>query len=704
MSTLAPLLILAHLLAPVQDAAAPSTPAPTDVAEGASPEPVKALGELVKSFVEKGEIVGGELHVIVHGRTILHEGYGFRDRERKVPMQAGGVFCVRSMTKPLIGAATWMLIEEGKLAEADHAAKYIPSFDVEGKRDITVGQLLRHQSGLPMSEIMTRDPRTLTSLRSVAELGATATLAFAPGSGFQYSDQGTDTLAAIIEIVTGAPTEKFVHDRLLAPLHMSDSACILPVDHPLRARVGSLYIGSAGAWSPFWSAADQPLFPIFLGSQALYSTTDDYARFLRLYMDGGSASGKRLLSSDSIRSTLEPGHWPMPSQTGLSGLRTDYGTLMQLWTRTSDDGARKVVVFGHTGSDGTHAWAFPEADALVLYFTQSRGTTTGWRVEELLSEMFLGAAVEPKETAPPLEDYLGYYRGKENELYRAIVRDGDGLALEIPGKAIAPFEYLSKDRWKARLEPAVLTFERDADGRVTSFSIGEKAKKLRFTPSADLPAAGEVASRIVTAHHLERLSDAGVVRLKSRIEVQKVGRSGASVQWLAAPDRWRVDDEMGDEIGSLAFDGATMRSSSRTRAAAPLEGLAGELLSQYSPFRQFGDWRRAGATLTVIQEMREGEATTLVMRAGDLSAPAPTIFVDRETGRILHIASMTFIEGVGRVGNRAHFSDFREVGGALLPWRTESEIAHPLIGTIVNVVESAEAKVDVADGWFELRR
>ena len=95
----------------------------------------------------------------------------------------------------------------------------------------------------------------------------------------------------------------------------------------------------------------------------------------------------------------------------------------------------------------------------------------------------------------------------------------------------------------------------------------------------------------------------------------------------------------------------------------------------WSPFQQFGDWRRASATLTVIQEMREGDAVMIIMRAGDASAPAQTIFVDRESGRVMHIAGMTFIEGLGRLGNRAHFSDFREVGGALLPWRTESEIA-----------------------------
>jgi hypothetical protein len=486
---------------------------------------------------------------------------------------------------------------------------------------------------------------------------------------------------------------------------MTDSACLLPADHPLRARACSLYIGSPGAWSRFLGPADEALFPIFLGSQGLYSTAVDYARFLELYLDDGraggeGADGEPLLSPVSVRHTLEPGPWPLPA-TGFAGLRPDYGTLMQLWTRAAPDGQRQLVAFGHGGSDGTHAWAFPGQDALVLYFTQSRGTTTGWRVEERLSELFLGVQIDAQQAAPPLEDYLGYYRGKENEAYRAIVRDGDSLALEVTGRGVAPFDYVGEDRWKARLEPAVLAFERDEAGLVTGFRVGDQ-HKLRFTPSADLPAASEVAAGIVEAHGLQRLADAGVVRMHGRIEIPKHGRSGESVHWLAWPDRMRADETFGSEAGSMAFDGTTLRSSTSMHAAAPLEGRAAELALLQTTFSIFGDWTRAGGTLTPIQELRDGDDVTLVMRAGDTSAPAPTIFVERASGRVVRFDCMSIIEGLGSVGNRLHFSDFREVGGAWLPWRTETEVAHPLIGSIVTVIEGAETGVEVPEGWFEL--
>ncbi len=53
-------------------------------------------------------------------------------------MKTGSVFCVRSMTQPLIGASILMLIQEGALHREVRFAQYLPSFDVEATRDITI--------------------------------------------------------------------------------------------------------------------------------------------------------------------------------------------------------------------------------------------------------------------------------------------------------------------------------------------------------------------------------------------------------------------------------------------------------------------------------------------------------------------------------------------------------------------------------------
>src|SRR5690606_19354184 len=171
----------------------------------------------------------------------------------------------------------------------------------------------------------------------------------------------------------------------------------------------------------------------------------------------------------------------------------------------------------------------------------------------------------------------------------------DGLALEVPGRAVAPLDYVGEDRWKVRHEPStVLAFDRDEAGVVRGHHVGEH-REVRFTPRADLPAAKEVAARIAAAHRLDRLAEAGVVRLRGRTELPKLGRSGESVLWLAWPDRWRVDENFDEETSSVAFDGTTLRSATSARPAAPVTGPAGEALRQTDPFLLFGGGSTSGA-------------------------------------------------------------------------------------------------------------
>ncbi|HJM56280.1 MAG TPA: serine hydrolase domain-containing protein, partial [Planctomycetota bacterium] len=146
---------------PAQEPANSDAPFPASnaLAEGVSPDVLVALGDLVQGFVDDKEIVGAELLVIKNGHSILHEAYGWRDREAQVAMETGSVFCVRSMTKPLIGASILMLVDDREIKLDDHVAEYLPSFDVEGSRDITIEHLLTHTSGLPMSLLLGKNLR-----------------------------------------------------------------------------------------------------------------------------------------------------------------------------------------------------------------------------------------------------------------------------------------------------------------------------------------------------------------------------------------------------------------------------------------------------------------------------------------------------------------------------------------------------------------
>ena len=81
-------------------------------------------------------------------------------------------------------------------------------------------------------------------------------------------------------------------------------------------------------------------------------------------MDEGTLGEVRLLSPETVGEALRPGY------------DERYGLHWELFPG-SPAGA-KLPAFGHGGSDGTFAIAYPSGDAMILFFTQSRGAREPW--------------------------------------------------------------------------------------------------------------------------------------------------------------------------------------------------------------------------------------------------------------------------------------------------------------------------------------
>jgi CubicO group peptidase (beta-lactamase class C family) len=669
--------------------------------EPASPTTLIKLDTIVQDLVDSEQIVGAELLIVQGGKTLLHDVYGWRDIDEELPMELNSVFCVRSMTKPFIGASIMMLVQEGKIDLEAPAYKYLAVLDVDPYRMITVRHLLHHLAGFPMSLIQSVDLKSIKSIQEVAALGVQNDLIFPPGIKFRYSDHGTDTLTALLEAVSGMSAEDFVRTRLLEPLGMTDSMGFLPDEHPLHERSVSKYIGGPGAWSRYWKPSDPSIFPIFLGSQSMYSTLPDYLRFAQLFMNGGKVDEQTLLTQESVDAILTPGPFPMKGPTGLPGARTEYGKLMQLWTAPTEDGGRKNIAYGHTGSDGTHCWVFPEHDAVALYFTQSRGTMSGIQVEALLGELFFGIAVVEAPEAPPLSEYLGYYFEGGNDRYRAIIQDGEGLALEILGQGVVALEYLGEDRWKFAVDPnTVLDFQRDADGGVTGYRIGDH-EEFRFEPSADLPSVEELAQRSAKVHGLQRLETLGPLRIESELSMPKVGIEGTMTSTYAWPRRYRIDANMGTEFEYIAYDGEELTHESIREPAGPMtDAKRAYRVSRDHHFARFGDWTEWHATMVVVQKVQLGEREMYLIRTGDCSAPARTLYVEVDSGKVLGEDGFTNIPGLGLLGQKIRVDDFREVEGMLLPYRVRIQFANNMLGRMTLIV--TDMKVGVEPPAFRL--
>ena len=455
--------------------------------EAAPPEQVglssAALEELaakVEGYLEAEQIVGAELLVIKDRRTVLHRAFGFDDLAAQAPMEIDTIFNIRSMTKPLTGAALQLLIDEGRVALDDTVAKFLPAFDTEDSRTITIDQVLTHRSGLPLTVVL--NIKQYDDLQEQAAAAGRRGPQFQPAEKFWYSDAGTDVVGAVVEKVSGMKLDEFWQERFFRPLGMEDTFVAADPDDPRWPRLATIYFGRPGTWNPLWTPDREPFYRFAWGSQSLSSTTRDYARFLAMWMDKGRVSERRVLSPEAVQRTLAPiselstmaSDRRMP--TGFSDRGTYYGRMAQLWI---PEGADQPEVIGHSGSDGTFAWAWPERDLMVLYFTQSRGGRSGLGLERWIDELLLdpGPPVDEEMLNTLRAQVVGEYQADFGSLRDTTLRVSENngtLSLDL-GRGV--MELRSPDRagrWAfAYSDETSISFDRDDNGDVYALRLNE---------------------------------------------------------------------------------------------------------------------------------------------------------------------------------------------------------------------------------------
>ena len=493
---------------------------------------------------------------------------------------------------------------------------------------------------------------------------------------------------------------------------MHDAVTLLAGNDEARARIPAAYSGGTGVWTKHWDpSSDPPMFPLFLTSQSLYCTTTDYARFLTLWMDGGRAGDQRLLSSEGVERALAPNQPMSGYPQAFEGLDVYYAQQWMVYAKPAGDRSPQRIIFGHSGSDGTHAWAWPELDLMVLFFTQSRGTLAGIGLEEALQTLLVEQALDDPSlvTRVPSEQELRqitgmYWDETSPEAYYVVTPRGDRLFVERPGKMRLVFKASqTPGRYVHEAKPEIwIEFVRSDEGSVTAMRTsfgGPVELDPRHVPAEDLPSVEDVVAMVNQAHHIDRLPEIGPVRMSGTLKIGPSQRE-ASITSLFDTTRGRTEISVGPAKEIFVFNNGQVWTYSTTAGA---DELAGERLEQVLLDRsvvRFGDWTEHYQSVEVLKRLQIGDKSVLLVRVEPREAPASTMFVDEASGQVLLTDSLTQIPGLGIVGIRSKYTDFRDVGGMQLPFRTVATFSTELIGRIVTQIEESEAGVEVAAEKF----
>ncbi|MBK7310354.1 MAG: serine hydrolase [Sphingobacteriaceae bacterium] len=159
----------------------------------------------------------GGLLIIKDGKKIFSKGYGWADKNLKIPFTPRTLASMGSITKAFTAAAIMKLVEQNKLTLEDPLKKYFPTIPVD-KESVTIHQLLTHSSGF--HEFLKQDGGDYEKIETEAFLkrAFSEPLAFKPGEKAVYTNVGMSILAIIIEKVSGLDYEKYLQTNLFEPI------------------------------------------------------------------------------------------------------------------------------------------------------------------------------------------------------------------------------------------------------------------------------------------------------------------------------------------------------------------------------------------------------------------------------------------------------------------------------------------------------
>lgn len=442
------------------------------------------LDELTRKHKVPGAALG-----IVRDDELLETATGVVNVETGVETTPDTLFQIGSITKVYTASIVMQLVDEGKVDLDEPVATYVPELSLSDPSlatAITVRHLLNHTSGID-GDLFEDCGRGDDCVERYIGLFPTLAQMAPPGSFFSYCNSGFVLAGRLIELLDGCSYDAALKRRLLEPIGATRST-MLPEEAILhRASVG--HVVPPGADGP--TVVRQWLLPRALGPAGLIAApVSELLAFARLHLDGGTAGGQQILSSQSVAAMQR-------AEVRL----TDPYTLGQAWGLgwiLFEWGAEPVI--GHDGSTlGQNAFMrlVPGQRLAVALLTNAPGGRAVYErlFDEVLGEL-AGLSLPPKpaaavdQSAYALAPFEGVFERLgvrmtvstvEGRLQLLIDSTGPLAASQPPTPPI-PLDAVDASTFvgfmpAAGVDMAVVFSDFDADGRPGWVHMGGRATK-----------------------------------------------------------------------------------------------------------------------------------------------------------------------------------------------------------------------------------
>lgn len=332
--------------------------------------------------------------VAKNGTVIFEKAYGYYTYDSADAVETSSVYDLASLTKMLATTLAIMkLTEEGKVLLDAPISLYLPTLKKTNKANLTIRELLLHQSGLApgipfekeiydRSGLLSENYRTrsvwhftkqvadglFVSDQFVESIWARIQASSLRSKSYAYSDLGFLYLGRIVQKVSGKTLDKYVDENFYIPLQLAYTGFhplnfisrdkIVPSEYDLQFRKQILR-GTVQDPTAAWMGG-------VAGNAGLFSNAHEVFMLMQMLLNGGSMKGHQFLSPETIGSFTQR---YSTSRRGLGFDMTDPQNAKRDEPYPTPPASLRT--YGHTGYTGTCAWADPES-GLVFVFVSNR--------------------------------------------------------------------------------------------------------------------------------------------------------------------------------------------------------------------------------------------------------------------------------------------------------------------------------------------
>lgn len=412
--------------------------------------------------------------VVVEGdQVILSRGYGLADRTAGTPMTEDTPVAIASTSKGMTALAIMQLVEQGLVDLDAPVTHYVSEFTMNDPRAsaITVRQVLTHTAGIPVGGFADRAQDDQALERRIAEL-ASIELHFAPGSGYEYANDGYSIAGLVVQRVSGVPYEEYMATHLFEPLGMWRSTFDV-------ARASEWGMAGYGKSRGQVSVGPVPLSRGGNPAGGVLTTGRDVSHYLVALLNDGTFEGAQVITSDSLDRM-----WTPEPASGVEAYGLGWGELSIAGLRLLSH-AGDLAAGPGSGSSGSQFLLAPEHHLGIAVLANMSSLEKAEIAQDTLAIVLGGdpavriSATDWRQSTfipdrAVWSTYTGQYQTADGALrvYREgdrLLGEGGGLTMEFVPMSDTQFIMLSD---VSTLDEVVVDFERQPDASVVLVLFG----------------------------------------------------------------------------------------------------------------------------------------------------------------------------------------------------------------------------------------